>query len=140
LVAERLSARLRVLASNHGASFTQYVDDIAISGPSHVGRLSSLVRRIAQQEGFILNPSKTVIAHRDREQIVTGVRVDQGADIPRAKLREIRSTVQDLAKSKLEGVPPLPSKISRVQGQILYVRHLNPGAATLIGVRLSPGI
>ncbi len=57
-----LTKRLDQFANNHNATYTQYVDDVTISGPRHLDRMAPLLEKIIRQAGFKANPAKTKIA------------------------------------------------------------------------------
>ena len=58
---DRLADRLRSLAEQHGARYTQYVDDITLSGPKHIARLKNLMIRIIRSVGFDIASEKIEI-------------------------------------------------------------------------------
>ncbi len=124
LAVEHMAFRLNNLALKHNLRFTQYLDDITISGPLHQLRLiQDTVRQIVKDEGFVCHPTKFQIISREIEQIVTGVRVNHGKDIPRAFLQGIRADI-----AALPTCPPLAS-IRRLNGQITHAYTLNRGSA-----------
>ena len=81
------------LAKKHGSAYTQYVDDTTFSGPIHIAHLNPLINKIINQEGFTANISKTKVMGAGQEQVVTGVKVNQGADVPSLKIREVRKQI-----------------------------------------------
>lgn len=70
LVARPLAQKLAGLASQHGAHFTQYLDDMTISGPEHVCRLKNIAIKIVRQERFSISPDKIRISRQGQECIV----------------------------------------------------------------------
>ncbi len=139
LVIEHLAFRLKRFAETHSATYTQYVDDIAISGPRHLERLKPLVAQIIEEEGFVCHPDKLKVIHSDEEQVVTGVRVNDGPDVPRAKLEEVRFRLSGLAGDGSLCAEADSKTISSVAGQIEYVRRLNRGAGRHLRRKLAPG-
>jgi hypothetical protein len=130
LVAAPLARRLERLAAQHGARYTQYVDDITLSGPRHLERLLPLVTNIVRQEGFTVNPSKTAVLPASTEQIVTGVRVDGGLAAPASTLREIDDL---LARA-------VPDDVARLRGKIAYVHQLDRARAAGLTTRLEAAL
>lgn len=112
-----LVRRLEGLARQHGATYTQYVDDITLSGPVRVAGLRNLVCRIVKQQGFSCATEKVHRLSRRGEQVVTGVRVNDGLDVPRATLK----STQALLLGDHSGIS------SSLEGKIAAIKRLNPG-------------
>ena len=133
-VIEHLAFRLHKLAEQHGAKYSQYVDDIAISGPRHVEDLKPLVTRIIEKEDFICHPDKLVVHRAGDEHEVTGVRVDHGKDVPSKKLKAVRAEIEALGHSEN---PPSEKDNRSLEGKVRHVATLNPGAGEFLKRRLS---
>lgn len=132
IVSEKMVRRLDGLARCHAATYTQYVDDIALSGPSHITELTPLVKKVVEQEGFQTNERKTKEAIGKDEKIVTGLRVNQQLDVPSGKMREIRGTLKELEENLRNGKQPIRSDLIALQGKITYVRSFNRGAGRFL--------
>ncbi len=129
---EHLAFRLSVLAKQHGAEYTQFVDDITISGPKHLIELKSLIVKIIAEAGFISNPKKLVIQTEKEEHVVTGVRINFGKDIPKNKLMEITQKIKEMKQVVLKGDPISTKEIRSLEGKIRYYSRLNPGSAAFL--------
>ena len=136
LVSEHLAIRLEKLAAQHKATNTQYVDDIDFSGPSHIVRLAPLVETIIQQEGFEVNRSKSKIANANREQTVTGIRVNQGLDVTHKKMKEARTLLDDIKMRQENGADLSQRELASIKGKIRYIEGLNRGAGRFLQRRL----
>jgi len=113
-----------------------FVDDIVLSGPPFVGRLESTVKKIITQEGFHFNPSKTGEAPVTKEQILTGIRVNQNFDVPSEKIRDAQELLKQL-RERVDGGERIPEReIRSIDGKIRYIRSLNPGAGKHLFRRL----
>lgn len=123
-----LAFQLNQLARKHNGTFTQYVDDIAISGPFHIGQLGGLVQRIIEKNGFVCHPEKMKVLASADEHVVTGVRVDRGTDIPQQYLRDLKALLADTARRSAAGTLLTPKELNSLRGKIGYVKGLNPGA------------
>lgn len=132
-VIEHLAFRLHRLAEKHGAKYSQYVDDIAISGPRHVDELKPLVAKIIEEEGFICHPDKLIILRAGDEHEITGVRVDHGKDVPSKKLKDVRAAVEALGVSTS---PPSDKDNRSLDGKVRHVATLNPGTGKFLRRRL----
>lgn len=129
---EHLAFRLFCLAKQHGAAYTQFVDDITISGPKHLVKLKPLIVKIIEEEGFINNPKKLVIQTEREEHIVTGVRINFGKDIPKKKLMEISQKIKEMKQVALKGEPISAKEIRSLKGKLRYYSKLNPGSAAFL--------
>lgn len=118
-----LSNRLDRFAVNHGATYTQYVDDVTISGPEHMARMVPLLGKIIEQSGLRANQSKTKIARGREEKCVTGIRVNIVPDVTSKKMKEVRALV---TSTDFSGDPD--HKVRSLQGKIRYIEGLNKGA------------
>ncbi len=131
LVLNRIVRRLRHLALKHGGAMTQYVDDTTISGPSHMAGLVTLIRKIIESEGFSVHPDKQQILGREKDQEVTGLRVNDRLDAS----RELHSTLRHKIVWMRVRKPTL-QEVQSVEGQLAYLGQVNPGAAKLMRRRL----
>ncbi|GMW00431.1 MAG: hypothetical protein AMXMBFR84_15680 [Candidatus Hydrogenedentota bacterium] len=137
LVVEHLAFRLHRLAQFHGATFTQFVDDISISGPSHLIQLEDLVARIIEEEGFTCHPQKLCTLGKSSEQVITGVRVDHGLDVPLEKLSDVRSEIEELAHLNSSDDELYRKSIRSIVGRIAYIGSLNKGLGKQLSCRLN---
>ena len=119
----RLTNRLEQFATRHGATYTQYVDDVTVSGPEHIARMTPLLGKIIEQEGLRANQAKTKIARGGDEQCVTGIRVNTVLDVTSRKMKEVRAL---LISADFSGDPY--RQVRSLQGKARYVEGLNTGA------------
>jgi RNA-directed DNA polymerase len=137
LVAWRLDRRLTGLAARYSFSYTRYADDLTFSGddPAVVGRLITNVRRIAADERFTLNETKTRVARRSRRQIVTGLVVNDQVATPRQLRRRVRAMLhnaqRDARGDGMAGTSPAlaGATFSRSRGLVAFVNAVNPRQA-----------
>jgi hypothetical protein len=100
LAAWRLDVRLSGLADGAGASYTRYADDLALSlsgrgAHACARRLLGTVSEIARDEGFRLNPHKSVIATRAQRQVLAGVVVNAKPSVPRDEVDRLRALLHN---------------------------------------------
>jgi RNA-directed DNA polymerase len=134
LVAWRLDRRLTGLAAKYGFSYTRYADDLTFSGddPAVVGRLITNVRRIVADERFTLNDAKTRVARRSRQQVVTGVVVNDQVATPRQIRRRLRAMLHNAQRDARgdgeAGTRPALSgtTFTRARGLVAFVNAVNP--------------
>jgi hypothetical protein len=123
LLARPLARRLAKLAFQHAATFTQYLDDMTISGPEHVLRLKNTALKIIRQAGFRVSPNKVKATRKGQECIVTGVRVDGGLDAPTALKESLNSNILALEKSA-SGITS--QELASLSGLAAHATRLNP--------------
>jgi RNA-directed DNA polymerase len=134
LVAEPVSRRLQGLAKQHGANFTQYVDDITFSGPPHLQRLKKTITKIVQQAGLSINYKKTAVMPRNTEQNVTGIRVNTSFDAPSEKIKQAKKIIDQF---EARGTNPTDKELASIKGKINYIGSLNRGAGNNLHSRLA---
>lgn len=121
LVIAPLANRLSGLAAHHNCDYTQFIDDGTFSGPAYIDKIRHTIEKILQDCGFKINSEKTKFFLRHcEEQIVTGVKVNKGIDIPKNKPLEVELLLQELKKG--EGM----YKINSIKGKIAHIHQLNP--------------
>lgn len=126
IVLEPMVKRLQKLATQHGANYTQFVDDISISGPAHIAKLKDLVIKIIRTSGFEVAANKTEVITRDQEQIVTGVRVNDGMDAPSSQMPTIRNLIECYKND------PNAVSLASLEGKIAAISSLNKGAGKFL--------
>ena len=129
-IARRLDRRLAGLARRFELSYTRYADDLTFSSHSYatIGVLLHRVGNIVEDEGFVLNRSKTRIMRRGGAQVVTGVTVNQVLGLSRRERRRIRARIHHLRRARQAGTLE-PAQIARLRGKLAYVHMLNPAQA-----------
>jgi retron-type reverse transcriptase len=131
-VARRLDRRLTGLATKFEATYTRYADDLTFSGNANLnaktGYVLARVRHIAQDEGFLVNESKTRVQRRNRTQMVTGLVVNDRPGVLRAEVRRIRAILHHARSEGLEGQnrDQHPNFIAWLEGKISYVAMVRP--------------
>jgi RNA-directed DNA polymerase len=126
LVNVRLDARLAALASARNATYTRYADDLTFSflDADHgaVADILAATRKIVGQEGYRLHlDRKLQIRRAHHRQLVTGLVVNQGVALPRARRRWLRAVEHhsytgnpaSLTRDQLAGWQALESMIER---------------------------
>jgi hypothetical protein len=137
LATEPLAKRLENLAKGHYATYSQYVDDITVSGSEHVQSLIPTIKKIIRQEGFKINNAKTNVSTSDNEQIVTGVRVNKGRDVPKEKLRTVRKQVETISPQIKLLKNYSCTELASIRGKIHNITQLNKGAGRSLTKRLN---
>jgi RNA-directed DNA polymerase len=136
-IVREIDVRLAGMTKKAGLKYTRYVDDITISGSFPLERLSKLVVRILEQNGFRVKRSKLDFYKPgdNKERIVTGVQVrDGGTFAPQAYVAQLRAELEAAAEqSKHKLVEGVFDSREHYRGRIGYVKWLDPdmGASLL---------
>lgn len=151
-ICRKLDARLLHFAQKAHCSYTRYADDICLSGTSKSPSravcavdssgqvtLSETLIQIIEKNGFEINKLKTRLVGYSSRQMVTGLIVNQFANVSRSYVRNIRLILrtwekygEDAATNQLfshnkKYYPPgksSPSFKAVLRGRILYLRQI----------------
>lgn len=93
IVAAHLDKRLSGLAKKYGAVYSRYADDITFSGKSSIINMISFVKKIIEDENFIVNDNKTRYAYSYQRQEVTGLIVNKKVNISKFYLKELKKEI-----------------------------------------------
>lgn len=147
MVCWRLDKRLRLFSNTHNMNYTRYFDDMTFSLKETTSsfekcgivkypnryelRSDSPLRRIIEEEGFLINESKLRIQSAHRAQYVTGVKVNQKLNVDRRYIKRIRAILHDwdkngykVAENKFIAKYGANSLRTSVRGMIEYVRQV----------------
>lgn len=104
MLCAQLDSELLRLAQNNKCIYTRYADDLTFStsmrqfpnelateGDDGDVKAGAELREVVNQNGFELNENKTRLQHEDYRQMVTGLIVNEFANVPREFVREIRA-------------------------------------------------
>lgn len=100
IVCERLDRKLQQLAKAYGLKYTRYADDITFSGMSNLfagdGKFCKALRHIIEQEEhLVINVDKTRLCHRGIRQEVTGLTVNEKANVSRSYVKQLRTMLHN---------------------------------------------
>ncbi|SVE13013.1 uncharacterized protein METZ01_LOCUS465867, partial [marine metagenome] len=102
MMCRRLDKRLVQVARDHRCHFTRYADDITFStndvSQENIDDLIKETSSVIEFEGFIVNKDKTKILTPGDRQVVTGVIVNDGLNVNRRYVRNLRATLYNCKK------------------------------------------
>jgi len=102
VICRKLDFRLNGLAKKYGFDYTRYVDDITFSGTQkqyeNINKILKYSRHIVKDENFNLHPEKLRIMKRNNRQEVTGIVVNEKANIPKKSLKRFRALLFQIEK------------------------------------------
>ena len=139
MICFRLDKSLMEFAKTHRLLYTRYADDITISSyqpPSSVfqgarppsgkldlDNLSDRLRHIISNNGFELNPDKLYYADKNARRTVTGLKTNEGLNVDRRYIRNIRAT---LFKTETMGAAAVEEELKSRFGKICSLQaHLH---------------
>ncbi len=131
LCALHLDLRMDELAKSMDGQYTRYADDLAISGGESLRRrtvnISSLVTKIAVEEGFDINHRKTRIMHRSCRQLLTGVVVNERVNVRRQEFDRLKAVLTNCARQgpALQNRDGIRDFRAHLSGRIAHVVSLN---------------
>jgi len=98
LLCRRLDCRLAGIAKKHNFAYTRYADDLTFSGNDREASRKILwhVRKVIEEEGFIVHPEKVRTMGRGRRQEVTGLTVNDKPAVAREDIRAFRALLHRL--------------------------------------------
>lgn len=117
MICFRLDRALMKIAKDAKCIYTRYADDITLSGlrplsplfksvpppsgPVVQDLLSAALQSVFSSNGFALNPSKIHYADKNSRRIVTGLKINEGLNVDRRFVRNIRSALHAVEKDAL---------------------------------------
>lgn len=93
LVLLKLDKRLSCLAESIGCDYSRYADDITFSGDKQIKNIVPLVKKIAFEEGFLINENKVRLQYSYQCQEVTGLIVNQKLSVSHKITQELNNAI-----------------------------------------------
>lgn len=94
MICERLDIRLTKIAAEHNCKYSRYADDITFSSMHNIYQMGSpflsKMEEIIKAENFYIQPSKTRLQKRGYKQEVTGLIVNEKANVNSRYVKELR--------------------------------------------------
>lgn len=100
LICNKLDFQLGRLAGKYDITYTRYADDITFSTNNiRCIAVPNIVREITkcvERNGFRVNEDKTKVMYGNQRQMVTGIIVNEGLNLPKSQVDAIRATLHNL--------------------------------------------
>ncbi|NVK09830.1 MAG: RNA-directed DNA polymerase [Tenacibaculum sp.] len=107
--------------SNNNLKFTRYADDLAFSGKIKKTELVKLVRSELKALGLKLNNEKIKLMKRNQPQIISGIIVNEKAQVPKRTRNQIRN---EMFYIKRFGIDSHMQKTNQTKSKLAYLKHL----------------
>jgi len=107
IICRRMDARMEGIAKNLGFRYTRYADDMSFSGPNSarkiINKLLWQTKSVVISEDFKLHPDKTRVMANGQRKEVTGIVVNEKANISKKRLKEFRALLFQIEKDGIAG-------------------------------------
>ena len=118
MLCRRMDKRLAKLARKNRCRFTRYADDMTFStndtSKLTIDEFMREIYEIIESERFVVNEKKTKILTRKDRQIVTGIVVNDGMNVNRKYIRNLRATIHNCEKPG--GIKDQVVKVAGIKG------------------------
>ena len=104
MICRKLDSRLSGYAKKNRLLYSRYADDMVFStNQNHLDSelITTHVRQILKEEAFILNEAKTKVLSKHYPQSITGVLVNEGLNLRRTYIRNIRAMLYKCEKTDI---------------------------------------
>jgi retron-type reverse transcriptase len=95
----KLDKKLAKVAIKYHCNFTRYADDITFStndvSEDSINNLIKETSNFIESEHFVVNAEKTKVLTPNRRQVVTGIIVNDGVNVNRRYIRNLRATIKN---------------------------------------------
>lgn len=124
IICFKLDKRIHTLCLKRDINYSRYADDLAFSCDNKVSLIKSkhLISRIAKDEGFKLNDSKTRYLSPISHKIVTGITIDNG--VLKAK-KELKKLVRPMIFRSITSMDYTQNE--KIRGIVAYVDSIEKG-------------
>lgn len=100
LICKKLDYQLGKMARKYDITYTRYADDLTFS-TNNLKRISakeivSNVTQCVERNGFKVNETKTKVMFKNQRQMVAGILVNEGLNLPKKQIDALRATLNNL--------------------------------------------
>ncbi len=126
------SRRVYALAQQNGLRLSQYIDDLAVSGPALPNDFITLAIKEFSRERVKIGRKKTEVMRRGDRQVVTKRLVNRRVALPLKERKNVRFALHELTKTSWDD-PKYAERYHRVLGRISHLRayHSAQGATLM---------
>ncbi len=130
-----LDADLQAYCKQRGLTYTRYADDLSFSTNTPFSNEIEEITAILAKHHFKVNPKKLRIVSQGAKQEVTGLVVNQKANVDRRLIRRLRAILHDL---ELNGIEKAAQKTLQIndtltEKEMLYFRLKVKGLIDFVG-------
>lgn len=100
LICKKLDYQLGKMAKKYDLSYSRYADDLTISTNNlkkiNANKVISIVKSHVERNGFRINSEKTKVMYCNQRQMVTGILVNEGLNLPKKQVDSLKATLHNL--------------------------------------------
>ena len=132
IVLRRVDRAIETLCEPRNIAYSRYADDLTLSGGEEVKTLLPFVRQALRELGYTLDARKTQLYRRGRRQVVTGVVVNDRANLPRRIRKNLRAAAHRHSHGETPHWHSKPLSDAALRGHLAYWRMFDPERAPVI--------
>ncbi len=118
-----MASEIDAYARHSGLNFTLYIDDITISGgKKSVLKAINPVIELVQKYGYTINGNKKRTTYKSRQQVSTGLVINEKVSVSRERLESIGHEIRQIA---LKRHTATKQEINSVRGKIAQVQAVD---------------
>jgi hypothetical protein len=123
-------------SSNRGMIYTRYADDLVVSGIG-AEKIVCFAQKALLELGYSINKKKTRIFKASGRQTVTGLTVNDRANLRREDRRRLRAAVHQWTKTEGAHLNGSTLSLSSLKGHLSYLKAVSPESAEELVVSLT---
>ncbi|WP_261304009.1 reverse transcriptase family protein [Paenibacillus andongensis] len=97
-----LDEKISYYTSRRKIRYTRYADDMTFSGDLNEDKVIKFINEVLRSEEFVVNEQKTRTRHRNQQQEVTGIVVNEKLQVSRGYRKSLRQVMYYIKKYGLE--------------------------------------
>jgi RNA-directed DNA polymerase len=115
--------------TKYGINYSRYADDLTFSSDGHPVKIIPFVEKVLGELGYDLDQKKTNIFRRGRRQVVTGLVVNEKANLPRRIRKRLRAAVHRRSVNKEIHWQGKPMSEDCLIGHLNWLHSVQPDEA-----------
>jgi hypothetical protein len=119
-------------------TYTRYADDLVFSGDNRAVPMLGFAKRLLEKLGYQTDAKKELIMRRGMRQSVTGLVVNEEANMPRRQRRRLRAAMHGMAQGKEAHWHGKPASKQKMIGLLGYLRGVHKQSAERLSEKYLP--
>lgn len=140
LVLRSADTAIAKAAAKYDITYTRYADDLTFSGGTNTSKIIPFVERVLGNYGYELDPKKMGIFRKGRQQPVTGLIVNEKANVTRRMRRRLRAAVHARSVGREAHWHGSPMNDAELRGRLAFLKMVQPVESKRLGEQLDEAI
>jgi len=119
-------------------TYTRYADDLVFSGDNRAVPMLGVAKGLLKKLGYETDAKKELIMRRGMRQSVTGLVVNEEANLPRRQRRRLRAAMHGMAHGKDPHWHGKPASKQKMIGLLGYLRGVHKESAQRLSEKYLP--